>query len=51
MTLIARTVQKSSIIDQILNWANRKADKELKKTDGKGRNRYVVVHDYMHMHA
>ena len=34
-------VQKSSIIDQILNWANRKADKELKKTDGKGRNRQV----------
>lgn len=33
-------VQKSSIIDQILNWANRKADKELKKTDGKGRQRY-----------
>ena len=33
------TVQKSSIIDEILNWATRKADKELKKTDGKGRNR------------
>ncbi|KIP02564.1 hypothetical protein PHLGIDRAFT_37839 [Phlebiopsis gigantea 11061_1 CR5-6] len=34
-----KKVQKSSIIEQILNWANRKADKELKKTDGKGRNR------------
>ncbi|GJE94175.1 DNA topoisomerase 2 [Phanerochaete sordida] len=34
-----KKVQKSSIIDQILNWASRKADKELKKTDGKGRNR------------
>jgi DNA topoisomerase II len=39
--LILCVVQKSSIIDQILNWANRKADKELKKTDGKGRNRQV----------
>ncbi|KAI0706215.1 DNA topoisomerase [Cytidiella melzeri] len=34
-----KKVQKSSIIDEILNWASRKADKELKKTDGKGRNR------------
>ena len=32
-------VQKSAIIDQILNWASHKADKELKKTDGKSRNR------------
>ncbi|KAJ3544854.1 hypothetical protein NM688_g5693 [Phlebia brevispora] len=34
-----KKVQKSAIIDQILNWANRKADKELKKTDGNRRNR------------
>ncbi|THG93975.1 hypothetical protein EW026_g7395 [Hermanssonia centrifuga] len=34
-----KKVQKSAIVDQILNWANRKADKEMKKTDGRGRNR------------
>jgi len=32
-------VQKSSIIDHVLNWAKFKADQEIKKTDGSKRSR------------
>ncbi|OBZ80095.1 DNA topoisomerase 2 [Grifola frondosa] len=34
-----KKVQKSSIIDHILNWAKFKADQQLKKTDGSRRTR------------
>ncbi|KAH7884005.1 DNA topoisomerase [Phlebopus sp. FC_14] len=34
-----KKVQKSSIIDNILNWAKFKADQQIKKTDGTKRNR------------
>ncbi|KAG9223266.1 hypothetical protein CCMSSC00406_0000045 [Pleurotus cornucopiae] len=34
-----KKVQKSSIIDQVLNWAKFKADQQIKKTDGSKRNR------------
>jgi DNA topoisomerase-2 len=35
------TVQKTPIIEHVLNWAKFKADQDLKKTDGKSkRNRY-----------
>jgi len=34
-------VQKTPIIEHVLNWAKFKADQDLKKTDGKSRrNRY-----------
>lgn len=32
-------VQKSSIVDHVLNWAKNRADQQLKKTDGNRRNR------------
>ncbi|CAL1697067.1 unnamed protein product [Somion occarium] len=34
-----KKVQKSSIVDEVLNWAKNRAEKELKKTDGNRRNR------------
>ncbi|KAG1746828.1 DNA topoisomerase [Suillus lakei] len=34
-----KKVQKSSIIDHVLNWAKFKADQQIKKTDGSKRNR------------
>lgn len=34
-----KKVQKSSIVDQVLNWAKFKADQQIKKTDGSKRNR------------
>ncbi|EGO19472.1 hypothetical protein SERLADRAFT_453445 [Serpula lacrymans var. lacrymans S7.9] len=34
-----KKVQKSTIIDNILNWAKFKADQQIKKTDGSKRNR------------
>ncbi|KIJ60083.1 hypothetical protein HYDPIDRAFT_177534 [Hydnomerulius pinastri MD-312] len=34
-----KKVQKSSIIDHVLNWAKFKADQQIKKTDGTKRNR------------
>ncbi|KAJ8520376.1 hypothetical protein ONZ45_g2836 [Pleurotus djamor] len=34
-----KKVQKSSIIDQVLNWAKFKADQQIKKTDGSKRTR------------
>ncbi|KAG6334084.1 hypothetical protein ID866_5000 [Astraeus odoratus] len=34
-----KKVQKSSIVDQVLNWAKFKADQQIKKTDGAKRNR------------
>ncbi|OJA16788.1 hypothetical protein AZE42_03299 [Rhizopogon vesiculosus] len=34
-----KKVQKSSIIDHVLNWAMFKADQQIKKTDGSKRNR------------
>lgn len=36
-------VQKSSIIDHVLNWAKFKADQQIKKTDGTKRNRSAVL--------
>lgn len=33
------SVQKSTIIDHVLNWAKFKADQQIKKTDGSKRNR------------
>jgi DNA topoisomerase-2 len=36
-------VLKSSIIDNVLNWAKFKADQQIKKTDGTKRNRQVGV--------
>lgn len=36
------SVQKSGIIDNVLNWAKFKADQQIKKTDGTKRSRYVV---------
>lgn len=35
----SRSVQKSTIIDHVLNWAMFKADQQIKKTDGSKRNR------------
>lgn len=35
------SVQKSSIVDHVLNWAKFKADQQMKKTDGNRRNRSV----------
>lgn len=32
-------VQKSPIVDHVLNWAKFKADQQMKKTDGSRRNR------------
>lgn len=32
-------VSKSSIIENVLNWAKFRADQEIKKTDGSKRNR------------
>jgi len=37
--LTVNSVQKSSIVDQVLNWAKFKADQQIKKTDGSKRNR------------
>lgn len=37
--LIASLVQKSSIIESILDWAKFKADQQIKKTDGTKRTR------------
>ncbi|KAG2091518.1 DNA topoisomerase [Suillus discolor] len=34
-----KKVQKSTIIDHVLNWAKFKADQQIKKTDGSKRNR------------
>ncbi|TCD61068.1 DNA topoisomerase 2 [Steccherinum ochraceum] len=34
-----KKVGKSAIVDEILNWAKHRAEKELKKTDGNRRNR------------
>ncbi|KAH7926207.1 DNA topoisomerase II [Leucogyrophana mollusca] len=34
-----KKVQKTSIIDHVLNWAKFKADQQIKKTDGSKRNR------------
>ncbi|KAI0791794.1 DNA topoisomerase [Abortiporus biennis] len=34
-----KKVQKSSIVDSVLNWAKNRADQQLKKTDGNRRNR------------
>ncbi|KAI0077419.1 type II DNA topoisomerase, partial [Panus rudis PR-1116 ss-1] len=34
-----KKISRSSIVDEVLNWARSKADKELKKTDGSRRNR------------
>ncbi|KAI0935640.1 hypothetical protein AcV5_004006 [Taiwanofungus camphoratus] len=34
-----KKVQKSSIVDHVLNWAKFKADQQMKKTDGNRRNR------------
>ncbi|KAH9921344.1 DNA topoisomerase [Fomitopsis serialis] len=34
-----KKVQKSSIVDHVLNWARFKADQQMKKTDGSRRNR------------
>ncbi|KAL4065795.1 DNA topoisomerase, partial [Scleroderma yunnanense] len=34
-----KKVQKSSIVDQVLNWAKFKADQQIKKTDGSKRSR------------
>ncbi|KAL0945575.1 hypothetical protein HGRIS_014735 [Hohenbuehelia grisea] len=34
-----KKVQKSPIVDQVLNWAKFKADQQIKKTDGSKRNR------------
>lgn len=36
-------VLKTSIIDNVLNWAKFKADQQIKKTDGTKRNRRVVI--------
>lgn len=33
------SVQKSAIVDHVLNWAKFKADQQMKKTDGSRRNR------------
>ena len=33
------TVAKSSIVENVLNWAKFKADQQIKKTDGTKRNR------------
>jgi Type IIA topoisomerase (DNA gyrase/topo II, topoisomerase IV), B subunit len=38
--LTRTAVQKSAIIENILNWAKFKADQQIKKTDGTKRNRY-----------
>jgi DNA topoisomerase-2 len=32
-------VSKSSIVENVLNWAKFRADQEIKKTDGTKRNR------------
>ena len=42
LLFISCIVQKSAIVEEILNWAQKRADKELKKTDGNRRNRYVL---------
>ncbi|THH30396.1 hypothetical protein EUX98_g3787 [Antrodiella citrinella] len=34
-----KKVGKSAIVDEVLNWAKNRADRELKKTDGNRRNR------------
>lgn len=35
-------VAKTTIVDQVLNWAKFKADQQAKKTDGTKRNRYTI---------
>jgi len=35
-------VMKSTIVDNILNWARAKADQQIKKTDGTKRSRYAA---------
>ncbi|KAF8139757.1 DNA topoisomerase II [Boletus edulis] len=37
-----KKVSKSSIIDNVLNWARFKADQQIKKTDGSKRNRQLA---------
>jgi DNA topoisomerase-2 len=38
------TVSKSSIVDNVLNWAKYKADQQIKKTDGAKRTRSVPTY-------
>lgn len=40
--LMSCSVQKTSIVDNILNWAKFKADQQIKKTDGSKRSRQVL---------
>lgn len=41
--LILGQVQKSGIVDSVLNWAKFKADQQIKKTDGTKRSRWVCL--------
>ncbi|EEB96301.1 hypothetical protein MPER_04586, partial [Moniliophthora perniciosa FA553] len=43
---VLKKIQKSPIVENILNWAKFKADQQIKKTDGSKRNRHVYAFHY-----